>query len=127
MGTHIAIAIMSTIYCAVPLVALVVLVPKFAVVFRDYSTELPGATKFVLSLSRWASNQYGWVFMLPVIAAVVFLGIIIDQSSETGAGLKLYRRVVVRMLLPFLMLALTALIIFACYLPMISLVTTLAQ
>jgi type II secretory pathway component PulF len=39
-------------------------VPKFDLIFSDFHTELPPLTKWVLRLSRWCRNDFGWIVLL---------------------------------------------------------------
>lgn len=73
--------------CAVVIIAvaivsfiMVVIIPKFEEIFRDFGVALPGLTRMLINISRWmAGNNVGqsvpgWVFVLvaPVLIFVLF-------------------------------------------------------
>lgn len=124
-GIHVAIAIHATAYMALPMLLLILVVPRFEAVFRDFRTELPWITKLVLYISRWAANEYGWMFVLPLIVALVVPGLLLDLRGTSEQGLRIYRRVA-RLLLMLAMLVVSGVIILACFMPMISLIDSVS-
>ncbi len=39
---------------------MIFVVPKFREIFKDFKTSLPALTEFLLGMSDWIANQYGW-------------------------------------------------------------------
>ncbi len=122
---HITTALLTAACIALPMLIVILIVPRFEMVFKDFNTELPWITKLVLRISRWAANEYGWVVVFPLIVAAVLPGVLLDLHSTTGTGARIYRRVMVRLLL-LAMLILVGIVIFACFMPMISLVESMS-
>ncbi|HUO10254.1 MAG TPA: type II secretion system F family protein [Phycisphaerae bacterium] len=52
---------------------MIFVVPKFRDIFKDFHTTLPPLTQFIMDLSDWVANEYGWVFFLPLILLLIFL------------------------------------------------------
>lgn len=122
---HIITALLAAACITLPMLIVMLIVPRFEMVFKDFKTELPWITKLVLQISRWTTNGYGWVVILPLIVAAVLPGVLLDLNSTTGTGARIYRRVMVRLLL-LAMLIVVGIVIFACFMPMISLIDSVS-
>ena len=51
---------------------LVYIVPKFVEMFESQDAELPGITKFIMSLSNFAQANYIWMIIATIIIIIVF-------------------------------------------------------
>jgi type II secretory pathway component PulF len=52
---------------------MVFVMPKFQQIFLDFHTELPGATRLLLFISYWFTEEYGWFICLLLVLAVAYL------------------------------------------------------
>ena len=43
---------------------MIVVVPKFKEIFRDFRTSLPALTELLMGVSSWIADQYGWAVIL---------------------------------------------------------------
>ena len=64
---------------------MIVVVPKFEEIFRDFDTELPDVTKFLISLSNWFVKGMppGWAVIL-LSPVIVFLLLKLIRQSKGG-------------------------------------------
>ena len=64
---------------------MIVVVPKFEEIFRDFDTELPDVTKFLISLSNWfvTGMPPGWAVIL-LSPVIVFLLLKLIRQSKGG-------------------------------------------
>lgn len=46
---------------------LIFVIPKFETIMRDYKVPLPPSTRCLLQFSRWVSQDFGWIALLPVL------------------------------------------------------------
>lgn len=60
---------------------MIFVVPKFREIFKDFKTSLPALTEFLLSMSDWIANQYGWAVIFGSPFIVFFLVKIIGKSK----------------------------------------------
>src|ERR1700733_12616459 len=74
IGAMIYPAVVISIAVGVVSLIMIVVIPKFEGIFRDFKTELPAPTKLLLAMSRWFANDYGWAYIL--ISPVVFVGLV---------------------------------------------------
>jgi type IV pilus assembly protein PilC len=83
IGAMIYPAVVISIAVGVVSLIMIVVIPKFEGIFRDFKTELPAPTKMLLAISRWFANDYGWAYVL--ISPIVFVGLMkLIQMSEGG-------------------------------------------
>jgi type IV pilus assembly protein PilC len=83
IGAMIYPAVVISIAVGVVSLIMIVVIPKFEGIFRDFKTDLPGVTKALLAISRWFANQYGWAYIL--ISPIVIVGLMkLIQMSEGG-------------------------------------------
>jgi len=62
---------------------MIFVVPKFKDIFKDFNTSLPALTEFLINMSDWIANQYGWA----VIFGSPFLIIIgLKFAGKTKGG-----------------------------------------
>lgn len=62
-------AILTVLIIAVVIFLIVAIIPQFSAVFDQFGGELPGITKFVLSLSD-VFQQFWWLIVLVVVGAI---------------------------------------------------------
>jgi type IV pilus assembly protein PilC len=60
---------------------LIVVVPKFQSIFADMGEELPAATKMLLGLSQWMSEENGWMFLIGVPLALFAMAKILRTTQ----------------------------------------------
>ena len=83
IGAMIYPAVVISIAVGVVSLIMIVVIPKFEGIFRDFHTELPAVTKALLAISRWFATQYGWAYVL--LSPIVFIGLMkLIQLSEGG-------------------------------------------
>jgi type IV pilus assembly protein PilC len=83
IGAMIYPAVVISIAVGVVSLIMIVVIPKFEGIFRDFKTELPAPTKMLLAISRWFANDYGWAYIL--ISPIVMVGLMkLIQLSEGG-------------------------------------------
>src|SRR3954451_15107951 len=83
IGAMIYPAVVITIAVGIVSMIMIVVIPKFEQIFKDFKTDLPGITKILLAVSRWFANDYGWAYVLfSPIAFMLLLRLI--KISEGG-------------------------------------------
>jgi type IV pilus assembly protein PilC len=83
IGAMIYPCVVISIAVGVVSLIMIVVIPKFEGIFRDFHTDLPQVTKMLLAISRWFATQYGWAYVL--ISPLVFVGLIkLIQLSQGG-------------------------------------------
>jgi type IV pilus assembly protein PilC len=52
---------------------MIVVIPKFQGIFHDFHAVLPPLTQFLLNVSRWFTQEYGWAYVLlgPIVAVLL--------------------------------------------------------
>src|SRR5438552_2615608 len=83
IGAMIYPAVVICIAVAIVSMIMIVVVPKFQKIFRDFGTKLPTITVVLLNISRWFANQYGWAYLL-AFPFVMWLLIRLTKLSEGG-------------------------------------------
>jgi type IV pilus assembly protein PilC len=83
IGAMIYPIVVISIAVGVVSLIMIVVIPKFEGIFRDFKTDLPAVTKLLLAISRWFATQYGWAYVL--ISPLVLVGLIkLIQLSQGG-------------------------------------------
>src|SRR5690606_17161988 len=57
VGAMIYPAVVITIAVAIVSMIMIVVIPKFETIFKDFGAELPGVTKLLLNISNWFAQQ----------------------------------------------------------------------
>ena len=57
--------------------------PQFEPIFRDFGIELPGSTKALLQLSRWWTNDYGWLYVALLFVALAAGTLLLPPSRPS--------------------------------------------
>jgi type IV pilus assembly protein PilC len=52
---------------------MIFVMPKYKTIFADFHTDLPGTTKFLLLISDWFTDDYGWLILLLIVITATFL------------------------------------------------------
>ena len=83
IGAMIYPAVVITIAVGVVSMIMIVVIPKFEGIFKDFKAELPAITKLLLRMSRFMANEYGWAYLLAM--PVLFVAITrLLKLSEGG-------------------------------------------
>lgn len=65
---------------------MIFVVPKFREIFRDFKTSLPALTEYLLAVSTWIADDFGWAVILgSPFAAFILIKLI--GKSKTGRRL----------------------------------------
>jgi type IV pilus assembly protein PilC len=83
IGAMIYPVVVISIAVGIVSMIMIVVIPKFEDIFRDFKLDLPTPTKILLYTSRWFANDYGWAYLLA--APFVITGLIkLIKLSEGG-------------------------------------------
>lgn len=55
------------------LATMIFVIPKFKEIFKDFKTSLPAPTEFLMSISSWVAEDFGWVLILPPLVIAMTL------------------------------------------------------
>lgn len=69
IGAMIYPAVVISIAVGIVSMIMIFVIPKFEEIFRDFGTKLPAITVYLLKISRWFAQDYGWAYLLcfPVV------------------------------------------------------------
>lgn len=82
IGAMIYPAVVISIAIGIVSMIMIVVIPKFETIFKDFNTELPGITKLLLAISNWFAN-WGWLYVLA--SPIVFMLLVkLIRLSEGG-------------------------------------------
>ena len=82
IGAMIYPAVVISIAVGIVSMIMIVVIPKFETIFKDFNTELPGITKLLLAISNWFAN-WGWLYVLA--SPIVFMLLVkLIRLSEGG-------------------------------------------
>jgi type IV pilus assembly protein PilC len=83
VGAMIYPGVVISIAVAIVSLIMIVVIPKFQGIFKDFHAELPGVTTLLLNISYWFAQQYGWAYVLcsPIVFALI---IKLIRMSEGG-------------------------------------------
>ena len=65
---------------------MIFVIPKFRDIFKDFHTTLPALTQFLIDVSDWIANQYGWAVIFGAPFAI-FFGMKMLGKNRTGKKL----------------------------------------
>ena len=83
IGAMIYPAVVISIAVGIVSMIMIVVIPKFEDIFKDFRLDLPTPTKILLATSRWFANDYGWAYI--IAAPFVITGLIkLIRLSEGG-------------------------------------------
>jgi type IV pilus assembly protein PilC len=66
-GLYPVVVLLTTCYLVT--FFMIFVVPKFREIFKDFGVPLPTITQYVLAISDWIANEYGWLLILPLLFA----------------------------------------------------------
>src|SRR6185312_6154805 len=74
VGAMIYPAVVITIAVGVVTMIMIVVIPKFQGIFTDFHLKLPWPTEWLMKISNFMANQYGWAYLLfsPVFFMIVW-------------------------------------------------------
>jgi type IV pilus assembly protein PilC len=64
IGAMIYPAVVISIAVGIVSMIMIVVIPKFEDIFKDFKLDLPTPTKILLGISRWFANDYGWAYII---------------------------------------------------------------
>ena len=64
VGAMIYPAVVIMIAVGVVSMIMIVVIPKFTQIFKDFKTEIPGITKFLMAMADWFGPGYGWAYLI---------------------------------------------------------------
>jgi hypothetical protein len=106
---------------------LLLAVPKFEQIFKDFKTELPFVTRLLLGVSRWVCSDYGWVFMTPAVVALpILLGCLIGLGARSQAAYRSRTRWA-RLLVYMTIILVVLMTVWSLFAPMIALVNSVSS
>ena len=83
IGAMIYPAVVISIAVGIVSMIMIFVIPKFEQIFKDFKVELPPVTQYLLIVSRWFANEYGWAYV--IASPFVFFGILkLARMSEGG-------------------------------------------
>lgn len=116
-----AVVSVSLVVLAVSLL----IVPRFAAIFKDFKTDLPMVTKLVLSFCWWLGPGWGWCAALLLAMAVVAVGVAIDVIASEVSRVRRYTvTMTIVLLLADVVWAVVAIV--AMFAPMLSLMDSVS-
>ena len=83
IGAMIYPAVVISIAVGIVSMIMIVVIPKFEDIFKDFKLDLPTPTKILLATSRWFANDYGWAYIIAFPFVVTGL-IKLIKLSEGG-------------------------------------------
>jgi len=83
IGAMIYPAVVITFSVLIVTGIMIFVVPKFRDIFKDFHTTLPALTQFLMDMSDWIANEYGWAVIFGSPFAI-FFGIKLIGKSRGG-------------------------------------------
>lgn len=110
--------------CIVLGIPLIFVVPRFREIFKHFKTNLPALTEWLLSLSDFVANQYGWIplLLLPFLLPLPILAL--DLTCEANTA-RVLRRIYTALLI-FVFVAFILTLILGIGLPHIKLIQSVS-
>jgi type IV pilus assembly protein PilC len=71
-----------TFAMVIVLLIMIVIIPKFRDIFaKEFGSDLPAITMFLINLSNWIGEQYGWVVIIAIPVGVFVIFRLLRQSE----------------------------------------------
>jgi type IV pilus assembly protein PilC len=83
IGAMIYPAVVITIAIAIVSMIMIFVIPKFEQIFKDFKVSLPPVTQYLLIVSRWFANDYGWAYVL-FSPFIIFMFLKLLRMSDGG-------------------------------------------
>jgi len=64
IGAMIYPAVVITIAIAIVSMIMIVVIPKFISIFKDFKVDLPPITQYLIDFSNWFGPGYGWMYLI---------------------------------------------------------------
>jgi hypothetical protein len=76
----IGLAIPTALVCILGVFVL----PRMEMIFRDFKTQLPVATKIALAIGRWIASDFGWllIWALPALVPILVTQVVPPDRSR---------------------------------------------
>jgi len=122
----------SAAVVAVLLLDLLVIVPRFEEIFRDFGTKLPAITQLLLDVSRVLADSGRWVVLAMMPLAIGFLAPLLgpvriaDDSPTRDRPPRRRHRSMTLVLMSIALCVILAVTIVALALPMLSLINAVS-
>ena len=83
IGAMIYPSVVISIAVGIVSMIMIFVIPKFEQIFKDFKVNLPEVTVWLLRISRWFANEYGWLWVMlsPIIIVVILR---LAKMSEGG-------------------------------------------
>ena len=98
-GYQLLLGIVVTLSTALLLGTAGLIAPRFVGIFKDFKTEMPVSTKWVIALSDWIGPGWGWCIVLLVAAVIVAVSVVIDACSNDVRPVRRYAWIMAGVLL----------------------------
>jgi hypothetical protein len=98
-GCHILLGFIVVASAVCFLAFLLVIVPHFVAIFKDFKTQLPPITRFVITTSSIAGPREGWLLVPLLGLAILVGGLIIDARSIEPHPMRRYTKTMIILLL----------------------------
>src|SRR5829696_551085 len=83
IGAMIYPGVVISIAIGIVSMIMVFVIPKFETIFNDFGTKLPTITQYLLAVSRWFANDYGWAYVLFAPIGIMLI-VKLVRMSEGG-------------------------------------------
>ena len=86
VGAMIYPAVVITIAVGVVTMIMIVVIPKFQGIFKDFHLKLPWPTQVMMDASNFMANEYGWAYLLfsPILAVILWRLIRLSDGGRYG-------------------------------------------
>ena len=86
VGAMIYPAVVITIAVGVVTMIMIVVIPKFQGIFKDFHLKLPWPTQVMMDASDFMANRYGWAYLLfsPILAVILWRLIRLSDGGRYG-------------------------------------------
>src|SRR5437762_11188643 len=64
IGAMIYPVVVISIAVGIVSMIMIFVIPKFEQIFKDFKVNLPDVTRYLLIVSRWFANDYGWAYLI---------------------------------------------------------------
>ena len=84
IGAMIYPGVVISIALGIVTMIMIFVIPKFETIFKDFGVELPAVTRYLLAMSRWFANDYGWAYVLfsPIAFYLIYKLIRIGEGGK---------------------------------------------
>src|SRR3954452_3549445 len=83
IGAMIYPVVVISIAVGIVSMIMIFVIPKFEQIFKDFKVTLPPVTQYLLIVSRWFANDYGWAYVI-AFPFIFFSLLKLARMSEGG-------------------------------------------